>query len=374
MASEPVIPVQDLLAPISEELPAGQDIREDASATSSFYTIKDARNSARAAERSSLFDEASNEADQHWRNIMQLAPDILRDSAKDLEVACWYTEALLRQHGFAGLRDGFQLILGLVEQYWDNLFPMPDEDGLETRVAPLTGLNGEGTEGVLIAPIRKVDITEGYDPGPYNYWHYQQALEVEKVIDEAARAEKAAKVGFTREQIEQSVAASSDRFFIDLRDDLTEALATYQQIGQMLDELCGIELAPPTRNITSILDEILGAVKHLAKYKLPDESAPNDTEMAGEDQAVMSETSSASTPTLANTGPIQSRQQAFNQLMEISAFFRKTEPHSPISYIIERAVKWGDMPLEDLIRELIPDSSARDFYGSLTGVKTEDEY
>ena len=74
------------------------------------------------------------------------------------------------------------------------------------------------------------------------------------------------------------------------------------------------------------------------------------------------------------SGPISSREQAFSQLMEISAFFRKTEPHSPISYIIERAVKWGDMPLEDLIRELIPDSSARDFYGSLTGVKTEDEY
>jgi type VI secretion system protein ImpA len=60
--------------------------------------------------------------------------------------------------------------------------------------------------------------------------------------------------------------------------------------------------------------------------------------------------------------------------MEISAYFRKTEPHSPISYILERAVKWGDMPLDDLIKELIPDSSARGLYGSLTGIKTDDDY
>ncbi|MFV9616772.1 MAG: ImpA family type VI secretion system protein, partial [Gammaproteobacteria bacterium] len=74
------------------------------------------------------------------------------------------------------------------------------------------------------------------------------------------------------------------------------------------------------------------------------------------------------------TGPVNSRADAFKKLTEISEFFRKTEPHSPISYILERAVKWGDMSLNDLIKELIPDSSARDTYGSLTGIKTDDDY
>jgi len=74
------------------------------------------------------------------------------------------------------------------------------------------------------------------------------------------------------------------------------------------------------------------------------------------------------------SGPVKSRAEAFKRLTEISDFFRKTEPHSPIPYIIERAVKWGEMPLEDLMRELIPDSSAREVYSSLTGIKTDDEY
>ena len=73
------------------------------------------------------------------------------------------------------------------------------------------------------------------------------------------------------------------------------------------------------------------------------------------------------------SGPVKNREDAFKKLMEISDFFRRTEPHSPIPYILERAVKWGDMPLETLIRELIPDSSARDYYASLTGIRNEED-
>ena len=33
-----------------------------------------------------------------------------------------------------------------MEQFWDGIYPLPDEDGLATRVAPLTGLNGEDAD------------------------------------------------------------------------------------------------------------------------------------------------------------------------------------------------------------------------------------
>ncbi|VAW56434.1 hypothetical protein MNBD_GAMMA07-939, partial [hydrothermal vent metagenome] len=56
MASENIINLENLLQPISEENPAGIDIREDSSPTSIYYAIKDARKSARAAERSNMFD------------------------------------------------------------------------------------------------------------------------------------------------------------------------------------------------------------------------------------------------------------------------------------------------------------------------------
>lgn len=161
MPSPALIDIESLVGPISEENSVGEDIRQDSSPTSLYNTIKDARNAARAAERHSLFDGGSNEAMENWHKILELAPEILKNHAKDLEVASWYTEALIRRAGFQGLRDGFTVIHQLIDNYWDNLYPLPDdEDGVETRVAPLTGLNGEGAEGVLIAPIRNVIITE----------------------------------------------------------------------------------------------------------------------------------------------------------------------------------------------------------------------
>jgi type VI secretion system protein ImpA len=369
MASSQIVDVDSLLEPISEDNPAGTDIRDDTSPSSPFYAIKDARNAARAAERNSLFDGGSSEADDNWRKIMELAPDILRNNAKDLEIASWYTEALVRRYGFQGLRDGFILLRGLIEQYWENLYPMPDEDGIETRVASLIGLNGEGAEGVLIAPIRNAPITEGTSTGPYNFWQYQQALDVQKITDEEQRAEKAAKVGFTVDDIEKAVAESSDSFYVDIMHDLERCIDEYSKTSDMLDQHCGIHEAPPTSNILSVLEDCLGAVKHIGKHKLPvvEEESEASADAAASDAGGTATTSAA-------RGPVQSREQAFRQLAEISDFFRKTEPHSPISYVLEKAVKWGDMSLSELIRELIPDSSSREYFGSLTGVKTDEEY
>lgn len=366
MTTQETIDISALLEPVSEESPAGSDIREDTSATSPYSTIKDARNSARTAERNNLFADNNSEANENWNIIRKLAPEILKTQAKDLEIASWYTEALLRQHGYAGLRDGFKLIHQLIEQYWDNLFPMPDEDGLETRVASLTGLNGEGGEGVLMAPIRNVDITEGQHPGPFNYWRYQQALDVQKISDEDNRNEKASKLGFSMEDVDNAVTESSESFFVNIRDDVQLCLNEYKAISQLLDGHCGSHDAPPVSNIKHVLEDCLSAINHLGKHKFPVAAAADETAEGAEGLGTSGSGSSIT------SGPVKNRADAFRQLSEISAFFRKTEPHSPISYILQKAVKWGDMSLAELVQELIPDNSSREYFGSLTGIKTED--
>jgi len=368
MASAAIVEISSLLEPVSEDNPVGTDIRDDPSPSSPYYSIKDARNSARAAERNSMFDGGSNEADDNWRKVLQTAPEILKNNAKDLEIATWYTEALIRRYGFQGLRDGFGLIRQLIEQYWDGLYPLPDDEGIETRVASLTGLNGEGAEGILIAPIRNTYITEDQHPGPFNFWQYQQALDIQKIVDEESRAEKSEKLGFTLEDIENTVAKSSDTFYIDLRDDLNSCLTDYREISRMLDEYCGINDAPPTSNIINTLDETLGVINHIAKFKFPVESSGEENDMVTSEAG----SSSAGGQTMSG-GAITSRAEAFRHLSTISEFFRKTEPHSPISYVLDKTVKWGDMTLSELMRELIPDSSSREYYASLTGIKADDE-
>jgi type VI secretion system protein ImpA len=365
MPSPQLVDIGSLSEPLSGDNSAGIDIRQDASPTSRYSQLRDARKAARAAERNTLFDETSGAADDHWRKVLELAPAILREESKDLEVACWYAEALVRKAGFQGLRDGFMLIHTLVDGYWDDLHPQPDEDGLTTRVAALTGLNGEGAEGVLIVPMRSVPITEAFEPGPFNFWQYKQALDAQRIPEDQGRAEIIAKNGFDLADIQQVVDLSSQEFFVDLRDDVRDCLDIYKQISNSLDSLCGLNDSPPTSNIINTLDEILGVILHVAKLKLPqDDLGDMDTAEA----AVAGGASGA-----AAGQAVKSRDEAFRQLAQIAQFFRQTEPHSPISYVLDKAVKWGNMTLGELIEELIPDNGSRHTYSSLTGVKINDD-
>lgn len=367
MPSEALIDVNALLAPVSEESAVGKDIRQDPSPTSDYSLIKDARSSARAAERNSMFDGGSTEASENWQKILDLAPKILSNSAKDLEVACWYTEALVRKAGFRGLRDGFTLLRRLIEEYWDDdLYPVPDEDGIETRVAPITGLNGEGSDGILLAPIRSIHITQDHPPGPFSLWQYKQALDVKRISDDATRADQASKIGFTLEDITNVIDLSSQQFYVDLRDDVSACLKEFKTISDMLTERCGNHDAPPTSKILGLLGDTLSTINHVAKAKFPVE-IENDEEV----DAGMPEESGETG--VATKGPIKNRTEAIRQLLSISEFFRKTEPHSPISYVLEKAVKWGEMALPELINELIPDSSSRHTYSSLTGVTSNED-
>ena len=372
MPSAAILNLSELLNPISDDQPTGMDLRLDPSPLSSYQTIKTARSAARDAEKNNLYNDGNNDAEEHWRKILTLAPKILCTESKDLEVATWLTEALVRRHGFQGLRDAAQLIEGLLSQFWENLYPMPDEDGIETRVSPLAGLNGNSNEGVLIAPIRRIPLTEGYAPGPFAYYQYQQAVEIERTTNDEAREAKIEKLGFTFNNIEQAVTESDENFFVDMLDDLTNTIETCRSIESRLDSLCGSDEAPSTRAIVAALEECRSAINHIAKHKLP------ISEIASTEETTDTITSTATKGANTNTAnavanALVSRDAAFKQLMDIAQFFRKTEPHSPVSYALEKAVKWGNMSLEDLIVELIPDSSSRKHFSELTGVKSNED-
>lgn len=361
MASTPIINIDELLQPIAEDRPQGVDIREEGPAYGIYAQLKDARNKARAAERASLFDpdQASNTLNE-WRPILSLAPTILKQYSKDLEVAVWYIETLLRFHAFAGLRDGFALARGLVEKFWDGLYPQPDEDGLETKVAPLAGLNGDSNEGTLLAPIRNTPIT----PAGFSFWQYQQARDADRINDPDKKEEKRQALGFGLDSIEKNIAESPAGYFTDLVDDLAQAVNDFRAMNDTLRQHCGHN-APPHSLILDTLEEILRTVRFLAKDKLASNPA---TDAVAEDTTMDDTASTAHSPTItSSSGPIANREDALRRLEEVAKYFRATEPHTPLVSGIERLVRWGRMPLHELILELVPDPTARAFYQHLTG-------
>ena len=227
MASESVINVEEYLEPISEEAPCGEDLREDPSPTSIYQEIKGARLDARNRERQL---EASEEADAEpadWRPVQTAGLKALKEHAKDLEVAAWTVEALVRREKFAGLRDGFRLIRGLVENFWDDLYPPEEDEGVIDKVAPLTGLNGEDADGLLIAPIRRMPLTEMGSFGELAWYHYVQASDLALVEDEE-RLEQLKDAGHaTLEQFDVAAMESGEQFYRNLVDDIKGAMEEF---------------------------------------------------------------------------------------------------------------------------------------------------
>ncbi|TQV66911.1 type VI secretion system protein TssA [Exilibacterium tricleocarpae] len=370
MASPSIIDIEALTQPISEDRPQGEDLRGDRSPNSEYYAIKDARNSARAAERASMFDEdSSNDTLSQWKPIAELAPQILSTKSKDLEIASWYIEALVRLHGFAGLRDGLSLTGALVENFWDDLYPEPDEDGLETKVGPLTGLNGDGGEGTLLAPIRNVALTTQGSHGDFSYWQYQQAQDAAKISDDDKRAERVDTIGFTLEQISATVASGEVSFYVNLLDDLQQCTQVYADLNQQLRDHCGND-SPPSSAIKNLLDEILRAVRFLTKDRLAHLAASDDAPQVDTPDAAATGGGGPVAAAVA-AGPIANREQALQRLQEVATYFRTYEPHTPLAATIERVVTWGRMTVSELMMELVPDDTARAIFTQLTGVKLD---
>ncbi len=120
------IDMEALLAPIAGDLPTGADLREDFSPQSFYYRLRDARSEARAAERAADANPGEDTVPPpQWRAVRDLSLQALTTKTKDLEIAAWLTEALVRSDGLRGLSAGAHLICGLAEAYWDNLYPTP---------------------------------------------------------------------------------------------------------------------------------------------------------------------------------------------------------------------------------------------------------
>lgn len=361
--------LERLLAPIGGDNPAGADPRADYSATSPYNRLRDARSEARAAERA--MDAAAEEptVPPQWRTIRDLADTLLAESAKDLEVAAWYTEALLRSHGFAGLAAGLRLMGGLVEGFWDGLYPLPDEDGMATKVAPVTGLNGEGGDGALTQPIRKTTLFRTPEGTPLALWQIEQADALE-AMDDARKEARIAAGALTREAVMKSAAVVPARHWMALAADLREAAEAWAALAATLDARAGAD-APPTSAVRDLLEAALATVTRLAGDKLaPAEEEGEEAEAgggAGEEEAAPG----APARGRARPGEIASREDALRMLEEVARWFRKAEPHSPLSYTLDEAVRRGRMTLPELLAELMPDETTRSALLSSLGIRPE---
>lgn len=110
----------DILAPIEGDNPGGKDLRYDPV----YDKIKEARRED---------DDLSQGVWQTERKVadhvlvIKLTQEAIAKQSKDLQLAAWLTESLIKRNGFEGLKEGLDLCRGMVEAFWDHLYPELDD-------------------------------------------------------------------------------------------------------------------------------------------------------------------------------------------------------------------------------------------------------
>ena len=374
MAFPQVLDVESLTSPISEENPSGVELRSSEHANE-FFDLREIFNQSNKAERdiqtAMAFpdEEFPDLKEPEWEEVRERAVHILSSYSKDVSVASWLIEAVMRTDGIAGLRDGFKLMLELCRRYWDNIHPEPDEDeGYAETVSQLTGLTSERSYGVL----DNLPLTNG-GGGAYSLFDFNEANRIDG-MDADDKQKRIAEGAVERHTFDDSFRATSREHWTNVVEDLDTLIETIRELGTYLDERClrnsyGEDTAPSMTSFRQRLESTRSTVQQLMSELLLDEvgeTTDEESEESGEGGTVVQQKGPA--------GAIQSRADAIKMIRKAAEYFRKTEPQSFIYFKLEQAARWAEMPFPELLKELLRDDTAMGELHRRTGIPIpEDE-
>ena len=349
--------IETLLRPISDSAPCGDDL----SFSNEFDTIAQMRREDDPTLPQGEFVTELKVAD--WRGVADLCESLMATRSKDLRIAGWLVEAWTHLHGFAGLADGLGLLDALCTQYWPQVHPQLDDGDQELRIGNLAWAIGHTENLARIAPLLR-----------------NERASLGLVAIEAARTRSAASTP-AETQGDATPLAADDLTRIQretprsfLTDNLAQAnraLAALNGLQATLDELLGDD-APGFVAARRTIESAAHAAKRYAR-----DGGALDTETTGDDAAQAASEEARNVIARAgampheHAGPVQTRAQALQQLRTVAEFFRRTEPHSPVAYLADKAAQWGEMTLHDWLRAVMKSGTTLEQLEELLGVKPQ---
>ncbi|MDR1064108.1 MAG: type VI secretion system protein TssA [Azoarcus sp.] len=349
--------LESLLAPISEEQPGGEDL--------AYSTLFEQIREARRADNPALTqgDWVTPVKLAEWDKVCAWCEAGLRARSKDLQLAAWYVEALVREEGFVGAGFGFRLIAWLLQRYWEPLFPVD----LEERTGKLAWLDLQ-----LGPALRQTPLTSPRQGG-YAWYRWQESREVDNLglRGDAAREEAIAEGKLSGEAFDKSARDSGVLWFGQLADDITAAHNAFGELCREVENRFGDE-APHFAGIRESIEACEEVVRRLCgQYGGGPALVPVPAPVEAERTAAAER--GGSVPPAAASGGVAVRSEAIHKLREAAYWFRTHEPHSPVAALVERAAQWAEMPLEELLYALIKDEAARGKVFEMLGIDYQPE-
>jgi type VI secretion system protein ImpA len=369
----------EILSHAQDSSPAGTDLRSDPNPNNAYRKIRDLRNAARDREnRDDRGDPRRNDepaAIELWDQVWELGTTFLAETARDLEVAACLIEASIRLDGAAGFSQSLDLTTALIRDFWGNLYPAPDEDGIETTLRPIARLNGDP----IYYPLQRIPVTDPSTATTVVVWQVEQAQRVAKL--QAEKPEEAEKLlsrgAFSLDSLQQAVRESSDEYYQTLTSDLKTATESLKKLEETLESTVEDESALPNfsrfrdglREASSVLQGLVGSrLEAAAAGAAAASSAPQNRSSSA---AVAGGTQDRGP---AVPGAISSRDDALAALERVAEWFQRNEPQSLIPAEVRKAIRRARMTPEELYKDLIEDDNVLRSLFRDVGIITRDQH
>jgi type VI secretion system ImpA family protein len=346
--------LEPLLGPIPGDSPVGASLRLDPL----YDELRQLREEDDAALPRGVWTRELKRAD--WNAVAERASEALKTRTKDLQIAAWLCEAWLHRDGFPGLDRGLRLLTALCREYWDSVYPQPQGGDLQPRVAPIVWLADK-----LALPLKRVPITAPAAEDEQSYAWIDSELALYQANLARAKPGAPAERGIvTHPKFLVSVSLTPAAWYATLAEHLWNALAALEELDDTVAALAGDANAPslaalrePLVAIHAFVSRVLGErVQNgeLAAWALQDGVPPFEGRDVDAPRA---------------GAAILSRAEAFQRLREAAEYLMRTEPHSPVPYLVRRAVSWEHMALGELFEELLQKNSDVAAIYSLLGIR-----
>ncbi len=325
---------QALLAPIPGPNPAGVNTP---------FGIKDQLEQLRKE-----IDPASFAADDplrptefrkaDWPGIIKLGTQTLIQTSKDLQVAARMVEALTKVNGFQGLADGLQLLEGLVDQAWDRLVPpVDDPSDLDIRSSPFEWLDDPDHGASFPSTVGAIKLIDATKDTP----------EMGLIKWKQGSTSQPSQGGAPAISLDQILAGTTLEI---IQERYNQVMRGRETLGNLVDKLSAKlkDLAPSMSQLRGTLDQCEGILRQMIAKKspIPDATSAGTT---GDNADGKNDQSLAG-----------SRDQAYQMMARAADILASIEPHSPVPYLVRRAVQLGGLPFPELIQAFVREQPVLD--------------
>ncbi len=346
----------DFLIPIPGKNPSGTSVR--------YAPVYDEIETLRTVDNPSNLPEGvwqTNQKPPNWKEIEHLCEEVLQKKSKDIQVAAWLTESWLSMRHMAGLCDGLMVVRELTQKFWKTLYPLPENGDMSTRLIPYEWMDYHLPQTLLSLPIIPASpkdrtaylLADWIDGVHFDLLSRKQSNPEEFLADQG----RPLLTDMTK-RLEQTPLA----FYQTLQIDTQKALKLLEALNQDLNTKAGKE-ENVFYKLRNQLDTILNFTETWQQKCLQptSEKPPSKAETPSAEKEIPQ----------APPQDQRTRESAYQELQDITDFFLKEDPQSPVPYALQQVLSWQGKTLPEVYATWAQDPQALSFLMQFLGVKKE---